>query len=684
MNKTVKKLLWIWMVSWIGILALVYAFDPMKPDLHRLCSWLPQHASWDTSSWNKSVVWSYLWDLLDVVVPDWVNIWWALTPRTNEWKTLCTFTCDFWYKLDSSNQTCVEDPDVNPCPTGYNWNNIVKKCDGDSPTQYPAYMISGYSYAHEIWIEDRTLDVADLYWTITKQELAKFIVLRWKNELNLENNASDSCNITDITDADWDYVEYIIEACEMWLMGSNNSEFHPYNIVSNAVFATTLSRAIWWDQYDWWEPYYSRHIAALKGAGIINNIEPEDEAIRWYIYAALYRAANLGNEPIETTLQNNITWSVKFKKNESTTKTVFDWVYIVWEDTNLNWWLIVKDGGDSEKEFKKDDVTFNLYLDWEEVSTLTPTGNLGFSNSFSGVNMKAWDSIVVKVTAEVDGETANTWTYQYSLWLFDLLNSSGVQLTVNLVSMVVEEVSNEVEISTDGKEKEVILADNNILLWDFHLSSANNGTEVTIENFSLEFDNEVDYENLMISIDWTELECEEAWTDNIWHQMVRCEDVDYNIKATWSSLKVELKNPETWKYRITLSWINWSSDFFSIIRFAVDPLFKLTYVSNDGSSTTYDVSIEWNKKDTISNLRFYTSAYDSVEAINSATPIITIPSDLTHGESIEVDNIWEDIAYVKTIAYDVDWETIVINKDDYLTYFIIDNAWNKLRINPES
>jgi len=69
MNKTVKKLLWIWMVSWIGI--LVYAFDPMKPDLHRLCSWLPQHASWDTSSWNKSVVWSYLWDLLDVVVPDW-------------------------------------------------------------------------------------------------------------------------------------------------------------------------------------------------------------------------------------------------------------------------------------------------------------------------------------------------------------------------------------------------------------------------------------------------------------------------------------------------------------------------------------------------------------------------------------------------------------------------------------
>jgi hypothetical protein len=30
--------------------------------------------------------------------------------------------------------------------------------------------------------------------------------------------------------------------------------------------------------------------------------------------------------------------------------------------------------------------------------------------------------------------------------------------------MVVEEVSNEVEISTDGKEKEVILADNNILL----------------------------------------------------------------------------------------------------------------------------------------------------------------------------------------------------------------------------
>ena len=131
MKPITKKLLLCLSAVAAWAITFVYAFDPLNPEQHRLCSGLPQHASWDVSEGNKSVVWSYLGDLLNVVVPEWVQIWGALTPRTTEGKTLCTFTCDYWYKLDSSNQTCIEDPNADPCPPRYVLNRDTNKCEKD-------------------------------------------------------------------------------------------------------------------------------------------------------------------------------------------------------------------------------------------------------------------------------------------------------------------------------------------------------------------------------------------------------------------------------------------------------------------------------------------------------------------------------------------------------------------------
>lgn len=806
MNKAVKNLLWIWMLSWVGVLALVYAFDPMKPDLHRLCSWLPEHASWDVSSWDKTTVWSYLWDLMDVVVPDWLNIWWALTPRTKEWKTLCTFTCDFWYKLDSNNQTCVVDPDVNPCPDGYSWNNTSKSCEKNSET-YSDELVTAYNYAYELWIEDRAIEEAHLYEALTKQELAKIISIWAENELGRVENPDASCNFLDRVDTDGDYLEYVIQACKLWLMGTNNSYFDPYRPVTNAIFATTLSRALWWDMYDGWEPYYSHHIAALQSARIIgDDINPNTQVLKWYVYAMIYRAMYWENQ-----MKNNMQGEVLFKKGVVSSKTVFDGVYTAPEDINLNWWMIIRNSSLSEL-FGENAATFNLILDWEVVSEITTNANVWRTALFDAVNLKKWETLAFEIRAEVDWSLANTGVYQYGVWFFDIVTSSGEQKTAALSPMVVVDPSI-INISSNDENKEVISLDSGISLWEFVLTPESNFSSADIEEFSLEFDKSVDIDDLTISLDGTELDCENAWNNTAWHQVVKCEDLDETIDAYWSILKVKLRNPETWKYRITLSWINWSSDFYSLIkvvvdpseeieispvdedaavilaenritlwkfrvksknggataylgkfllefdksvnfddltisfdgseiecenewfnyiwhqvvicesvdediddiwvtvevklsnpetweyrttlswinwnnafysikRLVVDPLFKLKFIENEGAKTAYLVKIDWNNNDSISNLRLYASLYDSADDIEWITPIASIPWTFADWEEIEIENKWENMVLVKTIAYDVDWETVVINKEDYKDYFNVDDKWNNLKIYP--
>ena len=82
MKPMTKKLLLLLSIATAWLITLAYAFDPLQPEEHRLCSGLPEHASWNISEGNKSVVWSHLGELLNVVIPDWIQIWGALTPRT--------------------------------------------------------------------------------------------------------------------------------------------------------------------------------------------------------------------------------------------------------------------------------------------------------------------------------------------------------------------------------------------------------------------------------------------------------------------------------------------------------------------------------------------------------------------------------------------------------------------------
>ena len=671
---TKKLLLWLSAVAAWAV-TLVYAFDPLNPEQHRLCSGLPQHASWNVSEGNKSVVWSYLGDLLNVVVPEWVQIWGALTPRTTEWKTLCTFTCDYWYKLNPSNQTCVEDPDVNPCPEGYYWNNTSKKCEKNS-NSYPAAIVDGYNYAYELGIQTRAIDEANLYDTFTKQELAKIISIWARDELSHTIDKNASCNFPDITDADGDYVEYITKACQMWIMGEDGVAFNPYGTVTYATFLTTLSRALWWELYDWGNPYYVNHFAALKNLGVVNNPDPEAYVLRWYAYSMIYKAMYNAPGDNEVVLQNNLSESKAFKRNEVIRETVFNWTYSTVRSSKINWWMIIKRDA-TENSLWANNAVFYLYINWELVWELKSTNNVWFSSWFNTINLTAWETVDVRVDVKIDWHETNAWTFNYGLELFDLASVWELNNITDLVPMIVRDNSTKMDISSDV-DGDVIPLDNGVILWKFLLRPSTSWSGY-IDTFSIDFDSWVNtnIENLIVSIDWNWIDCEDKWTNTIWSHWIQCNNVDYEVPEGWAEVKVKLNNPWIWAYRTTIWWINQYWDFYSVRRFVVNPFIKLELDHDDGLETYYNILGEGLygeglDPDHISNIKLYSEDLTTIDEANNATPVIEVNDeiDLTNPDAnIYFDNLAEAVI-INTFRYDSNWKTYIINKSWYPDYFV--------------
>jgi hypothetical protein len=102
-----------------------------------------------------------------------------------------------------------------------------------------------------------------------------------------------NCTFTDIAGQTSEMKNYILQSCQLGLMGMRmNNTFNPNGKVTRAEFGTILSRILYGDRYEWWSLYYTKHLDALKAAGIMNNIvNPEStKELRWYVMLMLMRA----------------------------------------------------------------------------------------------------------------------------------------------------------------------------------------------------------------------------------------------------------------------------------------------------------------------------------------------------------------------------------------------------------
>jgi hypothetical protein len=387
----------------------------------------------------------------------------------------------------------------------------------------------------------------------------------------------------------------------------------------------------------------------------------------------------------ETILENKISDAQNFDRDDPITKTVFSWYYTTVNSSKINWWVIKAAG--SGNRFRADDATFHLFINWTEVSEMDTRDSAWFSNGFATTNLSAWESVTVKVSAEINWASAGT--YNYALWLFDFSAEWGEQKTTPLVPIIVtENGSAEMNILSDVPSSDVIPVENNVVLWKFIIEPKETGSQPYIDNFSLEFDKSVNLQNLSVLLSGIALTCEDVWENNVWHQIVECNNVNYRISGSWASiwavLQVKLANPEVWVYRTTLSWINWFSDFYSIRRLVANPVLTLLESNNDGTKTTYSVQLQGSNR-TISNIKLYTEDYSTAQELNNATPIISVNQELTYPTNYD-NTLWfdnlDETAVINTISYDSNWKTIIINKNSYPEYFI--NHLGNLTINKRS
>ena len=160
---------------------------------------------------------------------------------------------------------------------------------------YTQETIDAYLWAFQNWITTQSsIKKANVEWEVTRQAMAKMIVTFSIDVLKKNPDYSKSCVFDDI-DTGSNLATYIKQACQLWLMGQNTASFSPNWIVSRAQFWAILSRAIWWNTYEWWTPYYAKHLQKLKETWIMSKIaNPEwKDEMRWYVMVMLKRAAEI-------------------------------------------------------------------------------------------------------------------------------------------------------------------------------------------------------------------------------------------------------------------------------------------------------------------------------------------------------------------------------------------------------
>ncbi|MFZ2151083.1 MAG: S8 family serine peptidase [Candidatus Absconditicoccaceae bacterium] len=166
--------------------------------------------------------------------------------------------------------------------------------EGDiSDSPFDTQLNDAYLYAYQIGITTMpTVQKANMTGTLQRSHLAKMIVNYAAEVLDRQADTSKTCNFSDTSDQTTELKGYIKTACQMGLMGVGLKTFYPKNKVTRAEFGTILSRALRGNGNDQsGGNYYSKHLQALKYAGIMTQISvPGSIEIRGYVMLMLMRA----------------------------------------------------------------------------------------------------------------------------------------------------------------------------------------------------------------------------------------------------------------------------------------------------------------------------------------------------------------------------------------------------------
>jgi hypothetical protein len=158
---------------------------------------------------------------------------------------------------------------------------------------YSAELQGAYDWAYSKGVTTMSnIDSANMYGAITRAEMAKMLSVYAKEVLGKTLDTSKACTFTDIDSVKGDLHDFIIESCQLGIMGQGITAFRPYDTISRAEFGTALSRVLWDKTYEGGTPYYASHLNALKAAGIMNQIANAESTkeVRGYVMLMLQRS----------------------------------------------------------------------------------------------------------------------------------------------------------------------------------------------------------------------------------------------------------------------------------------------------------------------------------------------------------------------------------------------------------
>ena len=209
-----------------------------------------------------------------------------------------------------------------------------------------------YTWAFSNWITTQdTIEKANMYWEITRIELSKMISNYAINILNKKLDTSKKCEFEDISDKlNKQYDSWVTKACQLWLMWQWITKFRPNDKVTRAEFGTILSRLLYWDKYNWWTPYYKKHLNQLNIRWIMTNISNPEKwnEIRGNVMVMLKRSEKLWSLEIPTFEElddvvtaceyEDVFWEEWDTYRENITKQEFIIPYKDWYFWYTYWW----------------------------------------------------------------------------------------------------------------------------------------------------------------------------------------------------------------------------------------------------------------------------------------------------------------------------------------------------------
>jgi len=478
---------------------------------------------------------------------------------------------------------------------------------------------------------------------------------------------------------------WTIENLELWLNGSLVAEWE----LNTWKTAFTFSKALLEkagklqfaaDFYDIDEtinsgatsvslsPTFNKTLLSSITTWSIGRYDDSNEIVAVDNFAGSMSFSAVTIETAKWNLENTINQRVEVLAEWNATRvTLFDGKYTAKKgDVYLNSWSISSTAPLSTDE----SITFYVTIADTDFDVTLESGDTADSVTFTDVLVRKWESVNVKVEAEVIAYKTGDLIYKLALDGEDDDTNPVTGAAENMVTL--KRVSAwSVTVVAATKANDVVLRWNNISLAKFTVKPKLDNTRLTSIELSwliLSWSSTwLAANNLKVVVDGTILDASEGEYSVTTGWVLTTSGLDVAMDSDGVDVEITLKTTDEdgaddGEYAISLTKVNGSNVSKSFNKYIVPVLVKITAQENLWDTTKFTFSVDK-----------YDESYDVEDFKFNTYTIWTI----TDGQIEEVEND-TTVTFLNNINYKVGWKLININKDTYRDYFRLWDSFLKV------